>query len=576
MSQIGNEKSGLEMIGRLLGGVDGKAGRVAAKLGDGASQEFARLMASAQGRLDGARAMPNGERPLAMAANADNDRVLSPQLQSALSALGEEVVRLRQRLASDVSAQPNLGEASQGARAILEQVVEAVSPSGSRQATGQGQVGDAISGLREGLGRGGQAGAPSAQHLSAQGQSARAEGGESFDPARADSLKPGGAVDQPGEGTGREAVSRSISLERLANNETFANEVAELAEVLADWRQALDGGAPGQAEATADALRDRLAALRESMQDAGLGPADRAPGLIGQLQALQQLMVRAESGRAGEATGGRGAGEPRAWSEWSWRLGAGGQGASARAGSASAVAPLAPSGDTPDWSGGPVTAALGLAGREMPPQSSNERLAPMHWSSLGAAGGQSTDSAAEPLMASGGLAQAAAASASSLNAGSPAGGVFTGQSATPPPNPQMPAQLGQQIQWMVGKGQSRAQIELRPADLGPLRISIETQGDETRIALTATNATTQGLLEQQLPRLKEWLQESGLANSEVDVSLGQEGDFDQQLADADGDEPDGRGGFAGETAMSAAAGATDGEGSETEWVEGRGVLDLFA
>ena len=577
MSQIGNEKGGLEMIGRLLGGVDGKAGRVAAKLGGGASQEFARLMASAQGRLDGAQAMPNGERQLAMAANAHNDRTaLSPQLQSALSALGEEVARLRQRLASDTSAQPNLGEASQDLRAMLEQVVEAVSPSGSRQATGQGQVGEAISGLREGLGRGGQAGAQSAQDHSTRGQPARAQGGESFDPALADAHKPGGGVDQLGEPTGREAVSRAISLERLVNNETFANEVAELAEVLADWRQALEAGAPGQVEVTTDALRDRLAALRESMQDAGLRSGEGVPGVVGQLQALQQLMVRAESVRASEATGGRGASEPRAWSEWSWRLTGGSQGASARAGSASAAAPMAPSGDTPDWSGGPVTAALGLAGREMPPQSSNERLAPMHWSSLGAAGGQSTDPAAEPLMASGGLAQAGAASTSSMNAGPSAGGVFTGQSATPPPNPQMPAQLGQQIQWMVGKGQSRAQIELRPADLGPLRISIETQGDETRIALTATNATTQGLLEQQLPRLKEWLQESGLANSEVDVSLGQEGGFDQQLADADGDESDGRGGFAGETAMSPAAGVTDGEGGETEWVEGRGVLDLFA
>ena len=182
----------------------------------------------------------------------------------------------------------------------------------------------------------------------------------------------------------------------------------------------------------------------------------------------------------------------------------------------------------------------------------------------------------DALSSSGLFSQASSASSSSLTAGSLAGGVFTGQAATPPPNPQMPAQLGQQIQWMVGKGVSRANIELRPADLGPLKISIETQGDETRIALTATNATTQGLLEQQLPRLKEWLQESGLADSEVDVSLGEEGGFGQQLADADRDDPEGRAGLTADAGTTSAGSLSSDDEGGVEWVEGQGVLDLFA
>ena len=156
-------------------------------------------------------------------------------------------------------------------------------------------------------------------------------------------------------------------------------------------------------------------------------------------------------------------------------------------------------------------------------------------------------------------------------------GVFTGQAATPPPNPQLPAQLGQQIHWMVGKGQSRATIELRPADLGPLKISIETQGDETRIAVLATNPTTQGLLEQQLPRLREWLQDAGLEHSEVEVALGQESDFGEQLArEGDDDSRDGEGRTAaGIGEPGSASAATPGEDAG-EWLVGAGVLDLFA
>ena len=564
MSQIGNEKGGLEMIGRLLGGMDGKAGRVAAKLGGEASQDFARLMASAQGRLNGGQVAPS-------TAGESAKGGLPDQLRSALNALGEEMVRLRQRHASDASAQAALGERGQDLRAALEQMAEALSSAG-QQGAGQVRPGDGISASREGLGRNGRA---PAQAQSGPTQAAGAQAPRPVDSAAAATLESGSLADKPGDGSSDPGISGSSSLDRLATDETFAQEVAGLAEALADWRRALDEGASARTELATDALRDRLAALRESMQDGALASGEQSPGLIGQLQALQQLMARAETARSGDTPVARTGAEPRAWSEWSWRLAGGGQQASARSGTASpASAASAPLGDDADWSGGPVTAALGLAGREMPAQSRSERLTPTHWSALGGLSAQSADAASE-TMTSAAVGQAASAP-SSLSTGQPSGGIFTGQAATPPPNPQMPAQLGQQIQWMVGKGVSRANIELRPADLGPLRISIETQGDETRIALTATNATTQGLLEQQLPRLKEWLQESGLAQSEVDVSLADEGDFGQQLANTEGEESGEQGGLTGEGDAMASASASA-EGAETaEWVDGQGVLDLFA
>ena len=565
MSQIGNGDGGLEMIGRLLGNVDGKAGRVATKLGGGASQEFARLMASAQGRLNGGQASP-----VSADTGGKGMPALPDQLRSALSALGEEVARLRQRLASDAPGQLAGGSAGdRGLQGMLDQMVDTLSASDGRQsaANGAGTGGASMAVERPGESTAG------LEPLTRNGQAlaAASAGGRPLESPRPEI--PG---DLPASG---DAAPQSRLMERLAADDTFAVEVAGLAQALADWREALDAGVPAQTEMAANALHDRLAALRESMQDGMAGAADQPPGLIGQMQALQQLMGRAESARPAEASAARGAGEPRAWSEWSWRLAGGGQSSSSRSGTAAgpgAAAPSGPGGDNPDWSGGPVTAALGLVGREMPTPLRNERLTSPHWAASGGPGGWSAETAVETMMPSGGLGQATGAASSSLTSGQSAGGIFTGQAATPPPNPQMPAQLGQQIQWMAGKGVSRANIELRPADLGPLKISIETQGDETRIALTATNATTQGLLEQQLPRLKEWLQESGLAHSEVDVSLGEEGDFGQQLADADGEESDGGGGLPGDAeAMTSAGVSADGEGS-AEWVEGQGVLDLFA
>lgn len=560
MSQIGNEKGGLEMIGRLLGGVDGKAGRVAAKLGGGASQDFARLMASAQGRLNGGQAASTaGE-------GAKGGAALSDQLRSALNALGEEMARLRQRLAQDTPGQvasPDGGDSD--VRAVLDQMVEALSASRGRESVGAGRQGDGITAAREAPGRDAQG--------SVAGQWADGRAPGPFD-------SPGGAgvgeLGVRGDAQVSGETPGAHTVERLATDETFAREVAGLAEALADWRQALDAGATAQTEVAADALRDRLAALRESMQDGALAAGEQSPGLIGQLQALQQLMGRADTARSADAPAARGGAEPRPWSEWSWRMTGGGQQAAARSGNlAPAPAGGATEGDASDWNGGPVTAALGLAGREMPAQSRPERVTPTHWSALSGRPAQSADAATEAMTSAAALGQAASAS-SSMSSGQSAGGIFTGQAATPPPNPQMPAQLGQQIQWMVGKGVSRANIELRPADLGPLKISIETQGDETRIALTATNATTQGLLEQQLPRLKEWLQESGLAQSEVDVSLADEGDFGQQLANSDGEESGDQGGLTGDAETMASAGPSADGGETTEWVDGQGVLDLFA
>lgn len=566
MSQIGEGKTTIEALGRLLGSADGKAGRLAAGLSGGGREEFARLMASAQGRvkLDGEGGSPRSASLSSESGPATGQGIAGRNdFDQALAGLADQLAQLREALAgrSAGATQPGENAAMRSGpdiQSALDELAALLDGRGARlnSASGEngslGQPDGPGNGLGNGLGNG-----PGADWFGGDGSA----GGLDRNP----SAVAGGVPDGLMAGLG--------------------DQMKELAEALARFRQSIDS-ADSQPAAALEGLMERLASLREGLADTRSEGESMAPGLLGQLQALGNALRRAESAAASETRVAQGMTSPRGEGQSAWdggwrfaengrraaggsestRLGGGAGGEAARDG---------------DWSGGPVSAALGLTGRESVPME-RERVPLTRWSALNGLEGH--QGRAEAELASG-SSQANSTGlggnpASILSGGSPAGGVFTGQAAAGTPNPQMPSQLGQQIQWMVGKGVSKASIELRPADLGPLKIAIETQGDETRIALTATNATAQGLLEQQLPRLKEWLQEAGLANSEVEVGLGQESDFGQQLADADddgqgsaGSQP-GDGAQDGQTERGAAEGA-DGPGEEG-LAQGRLVLDLFA
>ncbi|RRQ24668.1 hypothetical protein D5687_00455 [Guyparkeria sp. SCN-R1] len=563
MSQIGEGKTTIESLGRLLGSADGKAGRLAAGLGGGGREEFARLMASAQGRLK-----TDGEGGLSRGAAASSESLAMAgqgvggdggDFEQALAGLADQLAQLREALAGRSQGAAQSGEKAtteigREVQSALDELAGLLDGRGARLngASGdggaQGRWDGSADASGNGLGR-----SSGADWRGGDGAVASLAGGSS-NPA-------GGVADDLMAGLG--------------------DQMKELTDALGRLRQSIGDAASPSPEAL-QGLADRLAALRDGLADAQSEGGAMAPGLLGQLQALEQAVRRAESAASGEARVAQGLaasrGEGQSSWEGFWRFAENGRrpNESARlvGGAASEVKRDA------DWTGGPVSAALGLTGRE-PSQAERERVPLTHWSSLNGLEGRQARSEAD--LASGAAQTAStglgASPASMSSGGSPAGGIFTGQAAVGTPNPQMPAQLGQQIQWMVGKGVSKASIELRPADLGPLKIAIETQGDETRIALTATNATAQGLLEQQLPRLKEWLQEAGLANSEVEVGLGQESDFGQQLADADDDGQGGAGGESddgaqsGQTAMASADGTDD---LDEESIQGRLVLDLFA
>lgn len=84
-------------------------------------------------------------------------------------------------------------------------------------------------------------------------------------------------------------------------------------------------------------------------------------------------------------------------------------------------------------------------------------------------------------------------------------------------------QLGQNIQWLLGQNLSRANLSVHPEHLGPLQIMIDHKNEQTSIQITATHPMARELLDQQLPKLREWLQEAGLGNAQVTLNMGQFG-----------------------------------------------------
>jgi len=81
----------------------------------------------------------------------------------------------------------------------------------------------------------------------------------------------------------------------------------------------------------------------------------------------------------------------------------------------------------------------------------------------------------------------------------------------PPQAPTFAPALGQQIDvWMKG-GVQHAEVQLSPQDLGPIRVKIEMQGDQTRVHMSADVQSTRDALQQAMPQLSEQLGQVGIS-----------------------------------------------------------------
>lgn len=149
---------------------------------------------------------------------------------------------------------------------------------------------------------------------------------------------------------------------------------------------------------------------------------------------------------------------------------------------------------------------------------------------------------------------------------------YAGQIAAPVGSPDFAPGLSAQVSVMLRDGVQEARLQLNPAEMGPITVQIQVEGNTAQVVMAAQQADTRQALEQALPTLAGALQEAGL-------TLTGGGVFEQhQGTDRDtGGEPAGRG--------QAAAGGTRGGNGDGEDAlasaaapqrRARGVLDTYA
>lgn len=119
-----------------------------------------------------------------------------------------------------------------------------------------------------------------------------------------------------------------------------------------------------------------------------------------------------------------------------------------------------------------------------------------------------------------------------------------------PDAPEFPEALLGRVRMLHANGQREVQLNLHPAELGRLTITVATEGDSARVAFTVDNPQARDAIEQTLPRLRELLDEAGLQLADSSVSDQRAGGDELRREIADQQQLAGRSGEHDEGAMS--------------------------
>ena len=68
------------------------------------------------------------------------------------------------------------------------------------------------------------------------------------------------------------------------------------------------------------------------------------------------------------------------------------------------------------------------------------------------------------------------------------------------------------------QGGGEAKMNLHPAELGRMSVSVITEGNETKVAFTVETSQARQAVEASLPRLREMLEQTGLSLADSNVS----------------------------------------------------------
>lgn len=129
--------------------------------------------------------------------------------------------------------------------------------------------------------------------------------------------------------------------------------------------------------------------------------------------------------------------------------------------------------------------------------------------------------------------------------------------------------VGNQVRWMLGRAESKADLVLTPPNLGKLEVSINLNGDQTTAQFIASSQAARDALERAMPQLREVLQQAGIMLADANVSTSQHG------ASGEGQDGHERTGARGEATI---AGEAGGSASGTGvWLrQQQGMVDTFA
>ncbi|MBG6081611.1 flagellar hook-length control protein FliK [Rubrivivax gelatinosus] len=147
---------------------------------------------------------------------------------------------------------------------------------------------------------------------------------------------------------------------------------------------------------------------------------------------------------------------------------------------------------------------------------------------------------------------------------------YAGQIAAPVGSPDFAPGLSAQVSVMLRDGVQEARLQLNPAEMGPITVQIQVEGNNAQVVMAAQQADTRQALEQALPSLASALQEAGL-------TLTGGGVFEQRQ----GGERD-AGGEPGSRGPTGVVGTRGGEGGDDAALAAapqrrtRGVLDTYA
>lgn len=164
------------------------------------------------------------------------------------------------------------------------------------------------------------------------------------------------------------------------------------------------------------------------------------------------------------------------------------------------------------------------------------------------------------------------AQATALQTAQAAGSVPTDRLSARVGTPAWDNQVGQKVIWMVGGEDQSATLELNPPDLGPVQVVLNVSNDLASVTFSSQQLEVRQALENALPRLREMMNESGIALGNATVNAGSEG---RQGQDGQGSgRPGGGRGGNGNGGDGSVAEVTPRQGSRI--IGGAGAVDTFA